>query len=323
MRDDSWWGGRRVLVTGAAGFLGRWIRERLDPAAIFIGTDVVQPYDQGYTYEFLDVLNFDSTQDAVMRHQPHIVIHLAGLSHINAAQGLPMVAFELNVGGTHNLMRALANLNLLYPPHVVVASSNHVYGSHPWMSPRTEDAPLHQLDCYGASKHCQDVMARSLGLALNIPTVALRHVNAFGPYNPHESHITNEAILAAIKGEPLRLRGDGTARKGYLYAGDVADAYLLLAKHADDKAVIGRAFNASEGGESPSVLEWVLAINEVAEEHGLKPQPPICLPAGQGEQPGYYERLDPSELKKRIGWWPRTAFTDGISRTIDWLRSLA
>ncbi len=324
---DSWWSGKRVLVTGAAGFLGRWIRERLDSEAIFIGTDVVQPEAQGYDYHGLNVLKTGMCIERVLLHRPDVIIHLAGLSHINESQEFPLTAFELNVIGTLNIMRA-ANIlkkERLYPPHVVVASSNHVYGNHPGMSPRTEDAPLNQLDIYGASKHCQDVLARSLGMALHVPTVALRHVNAYGPWNPHKSHITNAAILAAIKGEPLRLRGDGSARKDYLFAADVADAYLMLAKHASDLNVIGRAFNCSPralytGGEPPSVLEWVMAINVIAAEKGLTPQVPTCLPAGQGEQSGYYESLDSSALRKWTGWWQRTDFKVGIAQTIDyWL----
>ena len=327
MKDDydDWWIGKRILITGGFGFLGKAIQAAaLARGATVIPTDVAAHPASGV---HLDVTSAVSTVGSVLEHQPDAIIHLAGISHINEAQGGPFRAFDVNMGGTINVMRAAVKLKgaRLYPVHVVVASSNHIYGSHPGMSARTEDAPLNQLDVYGASKHCQDVMARSLGLAAHIPSVALRHVNAYGP-GGHPSHITNDAILAAIKGEPLKLRGDGSARKDYLYVPDVADAYLLLAKHACDLNVIGRAFNASPnalyaGGETPSVREWVLAINTVAEQNrGLKPQPPICLPAGQGEQSGYYERLDSSELRKWTGWCPRYSFVEGIEQTIDfWL----
>ncbi len=338
---DNWWEGKRVLLTGGLGFLGRWIIKRLcyygcrEAVIADLQRDVDVTLSQ-LTLDAVQVLNVsmqeadvrdDSIMDLIQEVRPHVIIHLAGVSHINQSQGLPFLAFDVNVTGTINVMRgaALVKNKNLYPPHVIVASSNHVYGSHPGMSARTEESPMNQMDCYGASKHCADVSARALGLALHIPTVALRHVNAYGPENPHKTHITNAAILAAIKGEPLRLRGDGSARKDYLYVSDVADAYLALAKHACDLNVIGRAFNAapniSTTEPTPSVLEWVHFINAVAEQNrGLKPQPPISLPAGQGEQSGYYERLDSSELRKWTGWWTRVSPVEGIERTIDyWL----
>lgn len=329
---DNWFDGKRVLITGGVGFLGGWvIRGCLDRGATPIMADISHggsvgrklvkesdPVVRGYTADVRD----DSIVHLIRETKPHAIIHLAGASHINASQSAPLAAFHTNAMGVLKVMEGayLLKQDVLYPPHVVVASSNHVYGSHPGMSARTEEAPLNQLDIYGASKHCGDVMARSLGLALHVPTVALRHVNAYGPYNPHESHITNAAILAAIKGEPLRLRGDGSARKAYLSASDVADAYLALAKHADDLNVRGKAFNAAPEGHPPSVIEWVDTVNEVAESAGLKPQPPICLPAGQGEQVNYYEHLDAAELRKWTGWAIRVGFHSGIEKTIDyWL----
>jgi len=91
-----------------------------------------------------------------------------------------------------------------------------------------------------------------------------------------ERHIVDEgegpsdlAIRAAQRGEPLHLRGDGSARKHYIYVSDVVEAYLALAKHASDVGVIGRAFNCSPASQPPSVLEWVQTINAVALEMGL------------------------------------------------------
>jgi len=326
MKDDydDWWANKKILITGGFGFLGKAIKSAaLARGATVIPTDVTaHPVDR----EHLDVTSAESTVGAILEAQPDVIIHLAGVSHINESQAGPFRAFDVNVGGTINVMRAAVKLKgtRLYPVHVVVASSNHIYGSHPGMSARTEDAPLNQMDVYGASKHCQDVLARSIGLAAHIPTVSLRHANAYGP-GGHPNHITSAAIRAAIQGESLRLRGDGSARKDYLYVADVAEAYLMLAKHACDLNVLGRAFNASSHGLGnegcPSVLEWVTAINAIAEQNrGLKPQPPICLPAGQGEQSGYYERLDSSALRKWTGWSPRVSFVEGIEHTIDyWL----
>lgn len=317
MRDsDNWFAGRRIVLTGGFGFLGKAIQGvGMNKGARIIPTDVTAHPMSG---EYLDVLSAESTVSAILEHQPDAIIHLAGISHINEAQNIPFQAFDVNVVGTLNVMRAAVKLKSqrIYPVHVVIASSNHVYGSHRSMSARTEESPLNQLDPYGASKHCADVLARSLGLAAHIPTVALRHVNAYGP-GGHPSHITTAACFAAIKGEPLVLRGDGTARKDYLYVDDVAEAYLALAKHACDLHIIGRAFNAAPVGVPPTVAEWVTTVNAVAEAKGHHPCPPTMRRAGQGEQAGYYEHLDAAEFRKWTGWRPHVSPDQGIGRLLD------
>ena len=316
MRDsDSWFDGCRILLTGGFGFLGKAIKRiGSNKGAVIIPTDLLA-HPAG---EYLDVRSAESTVGCIREHQPDAIIHLAGVSHINESQAGPFRAVDVNVLGTINVMRAAAKLtqSRLYPVHVVIASSNHVYGTHPLMSARTEEAPLNQLDVYGASKHAADVLARSLGLAAHIPTVALRHVNAYG-HGGHPSHITSAACLAAIKGEPLVLRGDGTARKAYLYMDDVAEAYLTLAKHACDLHIIGRAFNAAPIGVPPTVIDWVETINEVAAQRGLRPKHPTPLPTGKGEQPCYYEHLDASELRKWTGWCPQVTPALGIGLLLD------
>ena len=241
---DNWFAGRRILLTGGYGFLGKAIkRVAEDKGATVISTDVSA---HASAHEYLDVTSAMRSVTSVLEYEPEVTIHLAGVSHINEAQHGPFRAFDVNVLGTINVLRAAVKLKgkRLYPTRLVIASSNHVYGSHPAMSARTEDSPLNQLDVYGASKHCQDVLARALGMAAMIPTVALRHVNAYGP-GGHTSHLTTAACLAAITGCSLALRSDGSPRKAYLYVDDVAAAYLALAKHADDRNVIGRAFNAA------------------------------------------------------------------------------
>jgi nucleoside-diphosphate-sugar epimerase len=313
---DNWFAGRRILLTGGNGFLGRAIKVYAEErGAVVTPTDVsAHPASAAH----LDVTSAESTVGCILEHQPEVIIHLAGVSHINESQAGPFRAFDVNVAGTLNVMRAAVKLKAkrLYPVHVVVASSNHVYGSHPVMSARTEESPLNQLDVYGASKHCADVLARSLGLASMIPTVALRHVNAYGP-GGHPSHITTAACAAAIKGEPLALRGDGSARKSYLYVDDVAAAYLMLAKHAADRNVIGRAFNAAPAGPPLGVLAWVGVVNGIALDKGYQPKSPILKDPGKGEQPGYYEHLDASALRNCVGWWPRVSSDQGIGRLLD------
>jgi nucleoside-diphosphate-sugar epimerase len=312
---DNWFARRRILLTGGNGFLGLAIaRVATEKGATVISTDALAHPSSA---EYLDVTIPESAVGCILEHEPEVIIHLAGISHINEAQGGPFRAMDVNVLGTLNVMRAAVKMkNKGRAPAVVVASSNHVYGSHPVMSARTEESPLNQLDIYGASKHCQDVLARSLGLAAYIPTVALRHVNAYGP-GGHPSHITSAAAMAAVTGCSLQLRGDGSARKAYLYVDDVAEAYLALAKHATDHNVVGRAFNAAPAGQPPSVLKWVETINQVASDRGFATKSPIAQPGGKGEQSGYYEHLDASALRNATGWWPRVSPDQGIGRLLD------
>ena len=251
---------------------------------------------------------------------PEVVFHLAGLGHIKQCQENPLDAFETNVLGTANVLEACRLLPT--PPVVVVASSNHVYGSLPVSSDRIqvkdrwheEDPPL-QTDVYGSAKACGDLIVRAYG-GLGLRCAALRHTNSFGPADPHRSHIVIRLICDLLEGtQPVISTVNGsTAAKGFIHVSDVVRAYLLIAEALVEGVLTpGQALNA--GAERPlsiaELAELVAAIAQV----GLLPRYEEVAFWDQAE---YREHLDSSRLLA-LGW-TRRPLTEALAETFIWYR---
>lgn len=314
----GFWTNRRVLVTGASGFLGGWLSRLLvDAGAEVRGFDLAQgacleahglagrvPIIRG------SVLELGAIERAIHDHGIEVCFHLAGQSMIEGAAKGPLAAFEVNIRGTWTVLEACRQAGTLRA--VVCASSNHTYGPQK-RSPFLEEQPLTQLDVYGASKACADILARSFAHNFGLPTVAARNVNSFGPGDPHTSHIVTGSILSLLKGEPPVIRSDGSPVKAYLHARDTMEAYMLLAEHAGDPAVRGEAFNVTPV-EPVRVLDLVRLIIKASEKTGIEP----VMAATDLSQKDFFEHLSGEKMKRVLGWTPRLSLEEGLKDTYRW-----
>ena len=326
--NADYWKGRRVCITGIAGFVGSNLaRALLDLGADVVGLDRVKESPSlralGVDVEVLprDVRNRDRLAWALANgnglvgwRAPEVVFHLAGLGHIKDCQEHPIEALETNVLGTANILEACRLLPM--PPVVVVASSNHVYGSmsvgqYLW----SEQHPPGQTDIYGTSKSCGDLIVRAYG-RLGLRCAALRHTNAFGPADPHRSHIVTRLICDLLEGkEPVIATVNGsTATKGFIHVADVVQAYLLIAEALTEGLAPGTALNA--GAERPvSITELAELVATVADV-GLRPR---FEEVAFWDQAEYREHLDSSRLLS-VGW-TRRPLTEALAETFIWYRA--
>ncbi|OGK86659.1 MAG: hypothetical protein A2X36_05060 [Elusimicrobia bacterium GWA2_69_24] len=314
---SEFWQDRRVMITGAGGFLGAWLgRVLVDRGARAWGFDL-STGDCLAVHGLADrvpvtrgtVLDGAAVERALREHAIDVCFHLAGQSMIEGAAAGPVAAFEVNVRGTWTVLEACRRAGPLRA--VVCASSNHAYGPQA-VAPFPEDAPLNQLDPYGVSKACADLLARSFAANFDLPVVAARNVNSFGPGDPHTSHIVTGSVLALLRGEPPVIRSDGSPVKAYLHARDTVEAYALLAEHAAEPAVRGQAFNITPAAPV-SVLELVRTLIAVA---GAGVEPVVA--ATDLSQKGYFEHLSGEKLRARLGWRPRLTLEEGLRDTYRW-----
>ena len=319
------WDQRVVAVTGAAGFIGSHLCKRLvDLGATILPLDIRyrerQPWRvlglENHQVNAIDMSRVDNILYWIRhetRPKPDIVFHLAGVSHIDQAQGAPLKAWSANVQTAWNLLEACRSYQI---KAIVLASSNHVYG--PILGERTrpyiEEDRLRADDVYGTSKACADLIARCYA-AMGLPVASLRHVNAYGPADPHESHLVTGTILSLLKDERPVLRSNGTPIKGYLHVDDVVNAYLLIAAGLFDDKIPRQPYNAAP------VLAWpaLTLVDKVIQASGKD-----LVPDVQGtdlSQSYYREMLDPTRLSAATGWKPAWSLEGGLKATYEWYRN--
>ncbi len=322
----SGWRGEVAFVTGADGFIGSWLAERLldegaqvvvlkrdRPALSRLRIDGIEERcdvaagDLSDHTELLRVLN---------EYGVTCVFHLAAQAIVAVANRSPLSTFETNVRGTYNLLEAAR----LAPTveRVVVASSDKAYGEHEVL-PYREDAKLQQRFPYDTSKAAADLIARSYAETYELPVAVSRFANVYGGGDFNFSRLVPDTARAILAGEAPVIRSDGTPERDFIYAADAIDAYLAIADGLRDEANRGLAFNAGAGRPWP-VLEIVGTLLDVA---GSELAPDI---QGSGTPDGEIDRqyLDSTLISERLGWAPSWSLRDGLAETFAWYeRNLA
>ena len=320
----SRWEGRAALVTGAQGFVGSWLAERLldegarvvvlrrdfDPDARFRSEGV----EERCTVVLADLQDYESLVRVLNEHDLDSVFHLAAQTIVATANRSPLATFEANVRGTYNLLEACRAVGVVGDPieRVVVASSDKAYGAHEEL-PYREDFPLRPRYPYDVSKACTDLIARSYAYTYELPVAVTRLANVYGGGDLNWSRIVPDSCRAIVKGERPVIRSDGTPERDYIHVDDAVEAYLAVADSLDRPEMRGRAWNAGAGAPL-SVLEIVTRLIRAS---GRELEPDV---QGSGAPHREIDRqfLDSSAIRGELGWVPRVDLDEGLARTYGW-----
>ncbi len=322
MANPQFWQGRRVLVTGANGFIPAWLIETiLGYGAEVVGfdrspggaLDIHPGLRDRITLVLGDLTDQPKLEAILDEHQIQTLIHLAAQSSISISRGSPVPAFESNIRGTWTVLDAARSYGKL--DTIAVASSLTAYGEQE-TSPFDESFALNGNDPYAASKACTDVIARCFAATYDMPIAAARTANIFGPADPHLDHIIPGTMLSLIRGERPIIRSDGSPSKGYLHVKDIVESYVLLGEHAADPDVRGRAFNFHPD-EPITVLDLVNLIIKVADRPDLEPR----VTAESKNQEHVW--LANERAKSVLGWRQQVPLEDGLRETFLWFRDHA
>lgn len=320
----SWTGaGSSVLVTGAQGFVGCWLAERLldadarvvvprrdvEPTARFLADGiqdrcVVVPADVEDRAALVRVLN---------EHGVDTVFHLAAQTIVGTANRSPLATFEANVRGTYVLLDACRELGSV--ERIVVASSDKAYGSHDEL-PYREDMALQPRYPYDVSKACADMVARSFAATYDMPVAVTRLANVYGGGDLNWSRIVPDSCRALARGEAPVIRSDGSPERDYIHVDDAVDAYLAVAGSLDRPPLRGRAWNAGSGAP----LSVRALVERLIAAAGADVEPDV---RGDGVPAGEIDRqyLDSTAIREQLGWRPAVALDDGLRRTYEWYAS--
>ena len=305
------WKGRRVFVTGGAGFIGSHLVGRLANLGASLGlfihineTPVSAKRHYGNLSEFPNnLIHF------LRRFDPEIIFHLAAQPLVTVALGDEVETFRTNVDGTYNLLHACRELkNLRAFVHV---STDKVYGEYE--EPVLESMELRGVKHpYNSSKLCGDAIAQTYAHSYGLPVIISRSGNIYGAGDKNFSRLVPGTVLATLKGENLVVRSDGKMIRDYIHVDDIVDGYLLLAEViAKNRKWAGRAINF--GAKEPlSVLDVVHEVLGEMNRIDLRPQ---IENTAKLEIP--YQHLDWG-LAKGLGWEPKTDLQSGLKKTIPW-----
>jgi len=324
MTEASWYAGAPVLVTGAQGFIGSWLAERLlgEGARVVVPRRDV-PALSRFRLEGLeercdvvqaDLLDYESLARVINEYEVRAVFHLAAQTIVGTANRSPLSTFETNIRGTYNLLEACRATGVVGDPveRIVVASSDKAYGAHEAL-PYREDFALRPTFPYDVSKASADMIARSYAATYELPVAVTRLANVYGGGDFNFSRIVPDTIRSIVKGERPVIRSDGSPERDYIYAADAANAYLAVAESVARPQMCGRAWNAG-AGEPLSVGH---IVDRVILASGREVEPDV---QGTGVPHGEIGRqfLDSSAIREELGWRPEWDLDRGLLDTYAW-----
>jgi GDP-4-dehydro-6-deoxy-D-mannose reductase len=292
----------RVVVTGATGFVGRWLGAELEMA----GHEVIRAPGSAD----LDVTDARGVRAFISTARPHAVAHLAAISHAADAARDPDWAFAVNEGGTVAVMRAAGVQDP--PPVVLVTGSSEVYGSPEQDDlPLTEDAPLRASEPYGRSKIAQERAALEVGSHVGIPVVVTRSFNHTGP-GQRPSFVAPalaERVLAARDESRRDVRvGNLDVRRDIGDVRDVVRAYRLLLEGAAAGTVSPGSIMNVASGTAVSVRALLSLIAGIV---GITVEPAVDPSLVRVDDPPLIVG-DASRLHTQTGWRPTIPLEDTL-----------
>src|SRR5271154_6738191 len=315
----------RTLVTGAAGFIGSTLVDRLlEGGHQVTGVDNLSAGSPAanlksahqhngpsrFTLVAADVRH-PELSDIVAGSNPDVVFHLAAQVDVRRSVDDPLFDASNNVLGTITLLEASRRARV---PRIIYATSGGARYGAPATLPATEDTPVDPLSPYAAAKVAGELYMRAYAAMYGLAPICLALAKVYGPRQyPHgEPGVVTVFGSAMICGRPTTIYGDGSATRDYVYVDDVVAAFLCA---ADAPVETVGTFNIGTGVQTT-----------VSELHQL-----IAAAVGVSRLPDHAEArtgevhasaLDPTRAGRVLGWKPATVLTEGIKRTVEWLRAL-
>ena len=314
---------KKVLITGAAGFIGHHLAiawRRRGAAVVILDNfrtgkrENLEQIRRAVGDEHVTFIEGSITdRDAVNRAADgcSVVHHLAAMVSVPESVAAPDACVEINVNGTLNVLEAAKRNGA---ERVVLASSSAVYGDDP-RSPKTEDMAPAPLTPYGITKLDGEYYLRMYANLHGVPTVSLRFFNVFGPrQDPKSVYAAAVPIFIdrASKGAPITIFGDGTATRDFVYVDDVCQANILAATSSNVGR--GEVFNVAQGG--------VITIQNLAEAVRATVGSESAI-VHASERPGdiKHSRASIDRITDALGFAPSVSLEEGLRRAVAAMRA--
>lgn len=320
--------GKKILVTGGAGFIGSHVCETLlNLGARVTSVDNLNDfYDPAIKQSNLENLFFRADREnfiswhadirngyEMMRifeaEQPDAVIHLAAMAGVRPSIEDPMLYTEVNIFGTQNILEACAKNNV---KHFIFASSSSVYGNNEKIPFSETDSVDNPISPYAATKKAGELLCHTYASLHDMATTCLRFFTVYGPRQRPDLAIHKFARLI-LEGKEIPFYGDGRTERDYTYIDDIVSGVLKsLELNMNQQGKSYEVINLG-GSHTISLSKMVRTIEEALDQKArLK-----LLPKQQGD----VERTnaDISKAQALLNFQPSTSFEEGVARFASWL----
>ena len=330
----------RVLVTGAAGFIGSHVAHRLlDRGDDVVGLDNVNDYydvslkearlarltsRSGFRFERRDVADRTGIAELFAQGGFEKVVHLAAQAGVRYSLTNPHAYIDSNLVGFTNILEGCRHARV---QHLVYASSSSVYGANTEMPFSIHHNVDHPLSLYAASKKANELMAHTYSHLYGLPTTGLRFFTVYGPWGRPDMalFLFTRAIL---EGRPIDVFNNGQMRRDFTYVDDIVEGVVRVLDHtapANPKwtgadpdpgtsAAPYRIYNI--GNHEPVEL---MRLIEVLEECLGRTAEKNMLPMQPGDVPATFADVD--DLQADVGFHPGTPIEEGVQKFVEWYRT--
>jgi UDP-glucuronate 4-epimerase len=327
----------KILVTGAAGFIGFHLCKRLLQSGHEVhGIDNLNDYydvrlkrdrleqleaSDSFTFHQLDIADRKEMEDLFGRHRFERVVNLAAQAGVRYSLSNPHVYVDTNVTG---FLHILEGCRYTKAPHLVFASSSSVYGLNTKMPFSVHHNVDHPVSLYAATKKANELMAHTYSHLYGIPTTGLRFFTVYGPWGRPDMalFLFTEAIL---KDQPIQVFNHGNMRRDFTYIDDIVEGVVRVMDHIPQPDAQWSG-DSPDPGSSPApyrlynignhnpvkLMDFIEAIEAALGKKAKK----HYLPLQAGDVPASF--ADVEDLVNAVGFKPNTSIQEGIQNFIDW-----
>jgi UDP-N-acetylglucosamine/UDP-N-acetylgalactosamine 4-epimerase len=310
---------RTWLVTGAAGFIGSNLAEKL----LSLGQDVVgldnfstgkrENLQPGMRLIEADIRSLDACRAAVKGVD--VVLHQAALGSVPRSIEQPLATHDNNVNGFLNMLVATRDAGI---PRMVFASSSAVFGDDPQL-PKVEERIGQAASPYGLSKHINELYARVFATCYGFEWIGLRYFNVFGPRQDADgayASVIPAWIGALLRGEGAYINGDGSCARDFCHVDNVVQMNLRAAT-TEDPAALNQPYNVAHG-EITSLTELFETVRALLGKRlpHLKHARAVSREPRRGDI--QLSRADIGKAQRLLGYQPTLHLMDGLEKTMDW-----
>ena len=326
----------KVLITGAAGFIGFHLARRLladgwqvigfdgmtayyDPALKQARLDILQA-QPGFAFEQGMLEEQGRLTDLVTLQRPDIIVHLAAQAGVRYSIDAPRSYVQSNLIGTHEVLEAAR----AHPPrHLLMASTSSAYGANTKMPYAETDRATHPMSFYAATKIANEAMAHSYAHLFGLPVTMFRFFTVYGPWGRPDMALF-KFTKAILNDAPIDVYNHGDMRRDFTYVDDLVEGISRLIKAVPGTTPAGPMDSLSPvapfrvvniGNGAPEQLTDFIKAIEAATGRTARQN---MLPMQPGDVPATW--ADAALIEALVGPLPRTDIRDGVARFVDWYR---